>query len=116
MPQQERRHARHDVRLSAEFRSPAGTIETAVTKNVSAGGAAIMLSHAAVLSEGLELELSLFLVVEGVEDPSRAPLIVGAIVMWTSEGDDGSFTAGLRFDRITPEQTKWLERFVEATA
>jgi hypothetical protein len=115
MPHDKRRHARYDVRLSAEFRTKAGRLETAVTKNVSVGGAALELAHAA-LEDGQDLELSLFLVVEGVEDPSKPPLAIGAKVMWTGEADDGSFAVGVRFERITPEQTKWLERFLEVTS
>src|SRR5262245_23033391 len=115
MSTDQRRQPRYDVRLSAEFRAKGGTLETAVTKNVSTGGAALEMNHAA-LHDDQELELSLFLVVEGVEDPSKPPLRVLARVMWTGEADDGSFAAGVRFEKITPEQTKWLERFLEVTA
>ena len=115
MPIDQRRHPRYDVRLSAEFRGKSGKLETATTKNVSAGGAALELGHAA-LDDGQQVQLSLFLVVEGIEDPSKPPLVVDALVMWTGESDDGSFAAGIRFEKISPEQTRWLERFLEVTA
>ncbi len=115
MPTDLRRHARYDVRLSAEFSGTRGKLETATTKNVSVGGAALELGHVA-LADGQDVKLSLFLVVEGVEDPEKPPLVVSAKVMWTGEGDDGSFTAGVRFEGITAEQSKWLERFLEVTA
>ena len=113
MSLEQRRHPRHDVRLSAEFRAK-GKLETAVTRNVSVSGAALDLPHAA-LADGDEVELSLFLVIEGVEDPSKPPLSVGARVVWTGENDEGGFVAGVRFERITPEQTRWLERFLEVS-
>ena len=112
---EKRRQPRYDVRLSAELRNRAGVLVTATTKNVSTGGVALELDHAA-LADDQELLLSLFLVVEGVEDPSKPPLEVRAKVMWTGESDNGSFTAGLRFEKISPEQSKWLERFLEVTA
>jgi hypothetical protein len=111
----QRRHPRFDVRLSAEFLGKSGKLETATTKNVSAGGVALEIGHAA-LDDGQELQLSLFLVVEGIEDPSKPPLVVTARVIWTGESDDGSFAAGIRFEKITPAQTQWLERFLEVTA
>jgi PilZ domain len=79
------------------------------------GGAALELAHAA-LADAEVVQLSLFLVVEGVEDPEKPPLSVGAKVMWTGEGDDGSFVAGVHFEGMTPEQKKWLERFLEVSA
>jgi c-di-GMP-binding flagellar brake protein YcgR len=115
MSTEKRHQPRYDVRLSAELRNRSGVLITATTKNVSTGGAALELDHAA-LEDDQELALALFLVVEGVEDPSKPPLEVRAKVMWTGESDDGSFTAGVRFEKITPEQTKWLERFLEVTA
>ena len=114
MTSEQRRHPRHDLRLSAEFRGKSGKLETATTKNLSVGGAALELSHAA-LDDGQAVDLALFLVVEGIEDPTKAPLTVSARVIWTGEGDDGSFVAGVRFEKMSPEQTRWLERFLEVS-
>jgi c-di-GMP-binding flagellar brake protein YcgR len=68
------------------------------------------------LKEGDELELSLFLVVEGVEDPDKPPLLVGARVQWVGESDEGTHICGLRFTRISADQQKWLDRFLQVTA
>jgi hypothetical protein len=113
MAHRERAHRRYDVHLSAELRTPFG-LETAMTRNVSVGGAAIDLPHD-VLKEGQKLTLSLFLVVEGVEDASKPPLAVGAEVQWVGEGDSGNYTAGLKFTDITTEQKAWLEKFLALT-
>jgi hypothetical protein len=50
-----------------------------------------------------------------VEDPDKPPLQVGARVQWTGENDDGANVVGVKFERITPEQQKWLERFLHVT-
>jgi hypothetical protein len=110
MPHRDRAHQRFNLHLSAEFKVQ-GRVVTAVTRNVSVGGAAIECGPAS-FKEGEALELSLFLVVEGVEDADKPPLEVGARVQWLGEGDDGSHVVGVRFERITPEQVKWLERFL----
>jgi c-di-GMP-binding flagellar brake protein YcgR len=86
---------------------------TAVTRNLSVGGAALECERP--LREGQQLRLALFLVVEGVEDERTPPLVVVARVMWTGEGDDGSHTAGVRFENITPAQSEWLSRFLAHT-
>lgn len=107
-----RRHQRVDVALSAEIQREDGTF-TAVTRNLSVGGAA--LEPERPLKDGELLRLSLFLVYDGIEDERTPPLIVGAKVMWTGEGDDGSHTAGVRFENISPAQTDWLKRFLKVT-
>jgi c-di-GMP-binding flagellar brake protein YcgR len=115
MAQTPRAHERYDVRLSADYRRVGGQLHTVKTKNVSVGGAALETGHV-TLHEGEEIELWLFLVVEGVEEPDKPPLEVSARVQWVGEGDDGSHLAGVRFERISPEQKQWLERFLQVSA
>lgn len=107
-----RRHPRVAVRLSAEIEREDGAF-TAVTKNLSTGGAALECDRP--LREGEALRLSLFLVYDGIEDERTPPLVVGARVMWTGEGDDGSHTAGVRFEGISQAQSDWLDRFLKVT-
>ncbi len=110
--EQRRQHPRFDVRLSAEIQREDGTF-TATTKNLSVGGAALECERP--VRDGETLRMSLFLVVDGVEDPQTPPLVVGAEVVWTAEGDDGSHIAGVRFTRISPAQAQWLQRFLQTT-
>lgn len=112
MSDQNRLHKRVDLQLSAEINRPDGVF-TAATKNLSAGGAA--LESERPLADGENLRLSLFLVHEGIEDPDAPPLIVGATVRWTAEGDDGTYVAGVQFEHISAEQKQWLENFLAAT-
>jgi c-di-GMP-binding flagellar brake protein YcgR len=109
---EQRQHTRTDVRLSAEIQVPNGMF-TATTKNVSVGGAALECEKA--LKDGATIKLSLFIVVDGIEDARHPPLITNAKVMWTGEGDDGSHTAGVRFEGMTPAQAQWLEKFLSQT-
>lgn len=105
-----RKHQRYDVRLSAEIQNEHGVF-TATTRNLSAGGAALECDRP--LNDGETLRVSLFLVVDGIEDERTPPLVVRALVMWTAEGDDGSHSAGVRFEGMSPAQTQWLERFLK---
>jgi hypothetical protein len=112
MNESRREHRRFDVRLSAEIQRADGVF-TAITRNLSVGGAA--LEPERTLVEGEMLRLSLFLVYEGVEDERTPPLVVSARVVWVGEGDDASQTAGGRFEGLTAPQSEWLARFLTAT-
>jgi hypothetical protein len=93
------------VQLSAEVTGPKYSF-TARTMDVSVDGAA--LECELPLEEGDEIRLALFFIYEGIEDERTPPLVVGARVEWTAEADSGAPTAGVKFDRITEAQTKWL--------
>jgi c-di-GMP-binding flagellar brake protein YcgR len=101
---QRRQHPRVDVRMSAEIRTAQGTF-TATTRDLSEGGAGIEADRA--LTEGEELTVGLFLVLDDVETDTP-PLWVKARVAWVGETDAGRQTAGVRFAVITDEQRTWL--------
>jgi len=107
-PQGRRQHARLDVRMSAEIRT-ARSMFTATTRDLSEAGAGLEADRA--LTEGEEIALGLFLVVEGLEEETP-PLWVKARVAWTGESDAGLHTAGVRFAVITPEQQAWLRQIL----
>ncbi|MFH0900343.1 MAG: PilZ domain-containing protein [Pseudomonadota bacterium] len=108
-----RQHPRLDVQLAAEVQHESGVF-TAVTRNLSAGGAALLCDQP--IGEGVQVRLSLFLVYDGIEDERTPPLVVGATVAWVAEGDDGSHTAGVRFEGLSPAQTQWLQRFLSLSS
>jgi Tfp pilus assembly protein PilZ len=99
-----RAHERLDVRMSAEIRT-ARSVFTATTRDLSEGGAGLEADRA--FTEGEEVALGLFLVVDGLEEETP-PLWVKARVAWTGETDAGLHTAGVRFAVITNEQRAWL--------
>jgi c-di-GMP-binding flagellar brake protein YcgR len=110
---QDRQHVRHEVRLSADIETPSGPNMTAITRDLSVGGAA--LDCEAPLTEGESIKLSLFLVYEGIEDERTPPLVIGARVQWAAEGDNGTHSAGVKFEQITDPQREWLARVLAVT-
>jgi c-di-GMP-binding flagellar brake protein YcgR len=108
MAEADRRDARFEAKLSCDVESPTAGLMSAVTIDLSVGGAALETDQA--LPEGETVRLSLFLVVEGIEDERTPPLVVGAHVQWSGAGDDGTHTAGVRFVEITDPQKAWLSR------
>ena len=111
-PQRRREHQRLDLRMSAEVRT-ARTTFTATTRDLSEGGAG--LSAERRLSEGEEITLGLFMVLDDVESDTP-PLWVKARVAWTGETDDKRFAAGVRFEVITDEQRAWLRQVLAQIA
>ena len=103
-PQRRREHVRLDIRMSAEIRT-ARALFTATTHNLSKTSTGLETDRA--LTEGEEIALGLFLVLDGVESETP-PLWVKAKVAWVGETDAGSHTAGVRFAVITNEQRAWL--------
>ena len=101
---QRRQHQRLDLRMSAEVRT-ARTAFTATTRDLSEGGAG--LSAERPLTEGEEVTLGLFLVLDDVE-ADTPPLWVKARVMWARPVDGNAHAAGVRFEVITEEQRGWL--------
>lgn len=105
---QRRQHARLDLRMSAEIRTER-SVFTATTRDLSEGGAGLDSERA--LTEGEEIALGLFLVLDDVETDTP-PLWVKARVAWIGETDEGRHSAGVRFEVITPEQTAWLKQIL----
>jgi hypothetical protein len=94
--------------MSAEIRT-ARSVFTATTRDLSEAGAGLEGDRA--LTEGEEIALGLFLVVDDLEEETP-PLWVKARVAWTGESDAGLHTAGVRFAVITNEQRAWLRQIL----
>jgi hypothetical protein len=105
-----RREPRFKVSLSAEIERPGRTV-TAETRNMSLSGANLVCHHP--FKEGESFGIGLFLVVDDVEDPTKPPLQCRAKVAWVAELEDHSYSAGVQFEDMTPEQKAWLERFLK---
>ena len=104
--QRRRQHARLDLRMSAEIRTPRAVF-TATTRDLSEAGAGLEADRA--FTEGEEIALGLFMVVDDLEEETP-PLWVKARVAWTGETDAGLHTAGVRFAVITDDQRAWLRQ------
>lgn len=92
--------------MSAEIRT-ARAVFTAMTRDLSEGGAGLDADRPLV--EGEEIALGLFLVVDDLEEQTP-PLWVTARVAWAVESDDGRHTSGVRFEVITDAQRAWLKQ------
>src|SRR4051794_17368281 len=82
---QVRAFPRFEVRLAAEITLPSRRVITAVTRDLSLGGAAIESAHP--IHEDIEVGVALFVVEDGVEDATEVPLRLGATVMWAQENE-----------------------------
>lgn len=104
---------RFTVRLGAEIETGSDTF-TAYTKDLSVTGAALVCERP--VHDGEQLRIALFIVYDGVEDERTPPLITSAKVQWAVEADDGSHTAGIVFEGMTPAQSEWLGRILAMQA
>ena len=108
-PDEKRRHPRYPVCISCEVTRGGETLY-AETKNLSTGGAAILLSEE--IGVGEVLTVSFFLTQDGIEDANRPPFECAASIRWTKpEGDQ--FAAGLQFMAPSTEQRSLLVEFLK---
>jgi hypothetical protein len=109
MSQNRRVHRRYVIHLAVEVRA-AGKTFTATTRDLSEGGCCI--EGAYPLEDGAMVDVSLFLVVDGVEDAHQPALEAHARVQWAASNPDAPaptrHVAGLHFEGMTPAQTQWL--------
>ena len=107
-----RAHTRTKIQLSAEIDTFTDRF-TASTRDLSVGGVGLDLDRP--LQEGATISLSLFLVIDDIEDEATAPMNLRAKVAWCAESDEeGRWAAGVRFDNLLPQQLEWLTRFLHA--
>ena len=108
---EQRRAARHDVTAAAEIYTSSDVL-SAFTQNLSASG--VCVNTNSELEEGVAVGISLFLTSDGIEDPDVEPLNVKGMIIWCSERDDSGFSAGIKFDDMSAENTSSLEQYLAA--
>lgn len=87
---------------------------TAMTRDLSEGGCGLDLKE--LLTEGSQVTLGLFLVIDDVEEERVPPLWVKARVVWAAEmeamagGGHARSMAGVRFEVITDQQKVWVRQ------
>ena len=104
-----RTHQRIKISVSADV-TVGDEVVTARVKNLSIGGVGLDLKHP--LEQNATVELSLFLVEEGVEDATEGSLVIHAEVIWVSQVKDKRWEAGLRFAPQRADQTALLSHFI----
>lgn len=109
-----RRHnQRYRVAVSAEVEI-AGETVSAQTRDISRGGVALLTRDP--LDEGAELDITLLLTQDGIEDPNEDPFATRASVIWAAPSDEGTCIAGLRFGELAEDQQAHLQRFLDAVS
>ena len=108
-PQNRRAHRRYTLHLAAEVRTATAGF-TATTRDLSEGGCCIESAYP--LDDGAQVGMSLYLVVDGIEDVHQPPLQVRARVQWSAANPDAPaairHVSGLHFENMTPQQAQWL--------
>lgn len=106
----QREFPRFRVDVAAEVLLGREVVE-AMMQDVSAGGAALVLDRP--VAENSPLDLALFLVEDGFQNPDEAPFRVKATVIWCADREDGAgHTAGVRFDALDRAQRSHLDHFL----
>lgn len=110
MNQNRRAHPRYQVSLSLEIYT-GNDVVYAVAQNLSVGG--LGLAGKAPLPEQAQIGVSMFLVEDGIEDETTAPLNIKGQVIWCTPSDAGGYLAGIRFDAITALQRQAIEHYLQ---
>ncbi len=109
-PQSNRRvYPRLPIRVGAELQLPAMEL-TCATRNLSLGGVGMVLDRA--VPEGALTMVSLYLVVDDVEDTDAEPLELAARVVWCRATGPETYEAGLQFQESTEAQRRRLAEFL----
>jgi hypothetical protein len=104
------REPRRDVRLSAEVKLETARL-TGTTRNLSLGGVCIEIDRP--VTEGKELQLTLFIVEDGIETEGARGLELVGTVQWTAEADRG-YAVGIKFANLSARQQSSLTNALRA--
>jgi c-di-GMP-binding flagellar brake protein YcgR len=108
-----RQHQRFRAAVAAEVEIDAELYE-GETRDLSSGGAAVLLRARAPLTDGMQLSLTLLLTEDGIETPDEESLTLQAQVVWITPAKQGAMLAGLSFLSPTAEQKQRLESLLSA--
>lgn len=104
-----REHRRFETTLSVEIHDSEHP-QLGVAMNLSTGGVGVSLDHP--LEQGSTVNVSLFLVEEGIEDEKTQPLALKAKVVWCHPYEGEGHRAGLRLLGLTPPAQTRLKHFL----
>jgi len=108
-PENTRAYPRYEIRIGAEIQAGEKMI-TAMTKNLSLGGVALVLDRA--LLEGINVLVTLFVVLDDVEDSATEPFEIGARVAWCRRMGPETYEVGLAFEAMSPQRQAFLRRYL----
>lgn len=108
-----RAHSRYEIRISAEV-ATGGQTFTCATRDLSKGGVGLDCDRE--LTAGLPALVTLFVVVDDVEDLGTDPLELEADIVWCKGLDPEHFAVGLKFGELDAERSAYLDRLLAVAA
>ena len=106
---EQRRHPRFEVRIGAEVQTADKEV-TCTTKNLSLGGVALDLDRP--IAQGGFALVTLFVVVDDIEDLATRPLELPGSVVWCRQVDPEHYEAGIRFEPLAEDARRYLEQLL----
>lgn len=108
-PNNTRAHNRYDIRISAEVAS-GGLTFTCTTRDFSMGGVGLTCDRE--LTVGHPALVTLFVVVDDIEDLGTDPLELAADIVWCKKIENELYAAGLKFSGMDQESMAYLKRLL----
>jgi len=105
-----RRAKRYEVEVAAEVTCGREALQS-MTKNLSESGVCLVMGTQ--LTEGAKLDLSLFLVVDGIEDATSPSIDLKAEVIWAAPASENEYLAGCQFTSPSAKQVEILRSFLK---
>ena len=106
----QRAHRRFDYAVAADVRV-GDEVLPARTRNLSEGGAGLEIGMP--LERGTELWLSLFLLIDEIEEEGKEPFAVQGTVAWRADLLPGkTWNVGVKFSALAPEDLTDLRAFL----
>ena len=100
---------RYQVSLSLEIYT-GDDVVYANAQNLSVGGLGV--AARTTLPEQGQIGISMFLVEDGIEDETTAPLNLKGQIVWCTPSDAGGFLAGVRFEALSALQHQAIEHYL----
>lgn len=108
-----RAHSRYDIRVSAEIASGGQTF-TCTTRDLSLGGVGLNCDRE--LQPGVPALVTLFVVVDDIEDLGTDPLELVADIVWCKNLEKEQYAVGLKFSDMDEKGTSYLKRLLSVAA
>jgi c-di-GMP-binding flagellar brake protein YcgR len=111
-PTNTRAHSRYEIRISAEV-ATGGQVYVCTTRDLSEGG--VGLSCDREIPTQNQAFVTLFVVVDDIEDLGTRPLELEGKIVWCREVNEERHDAGLQFGPMDESKSRYLKRLLAAS-
>jgi Tfp pilus assembly protein PilZ len=108
-----RAHSRYEIRISAEV-ATGGQVYVCTTRDLSMGGVGVSCDRE--IPAGNPAFVTLFVVVDDIEDLGTKPLELAGKVVWCREVGAEQHDAGVQFEGMEAHDAQYLKRLLAATS